>query len=88
MTFQRLQHESLRRSTFDIIKTESFPALDDPSTIDFTTPLASLRATQTRLVILSCPGKYAERIFYNAYHLGMLTKGWVWFVSDAIAVQV
>ena len=88
MTLQRLQHASFERSTIDIVKTESFPALDNPSLIDFTRPLLSLRATQVRLVILNSPGKYASRLLEVAYHLGMLRKDWVWIVSDAIATEV
>ena len=88
MTLQHLQYASFQHKTIDIVKTETFPALEDPLLVDFTSPLSSLRATQIRLVILNCPGKYASRLLNVAYHHGMLTKGWVWIVSDAIVTQV
>lgn len=88
MTFLRLKHASFDHSNINIIKTESFPTLEDPSLVDFATPLKSLRATQVRLVILNCPGKYASRLLQEAYHLGMLRKGWVWIVGDDIGTEV
>jgi hypothetical protein len=88
MTLQHLQHASFEHKAVDIVKTETFPALENPSLVDFTRPLLSLRATQMRLVILSSPGKYASQLLNVAYHLGMLGKGWVWIVSDAVATQV
>ncbi|XP_028411022.1 glutamate receptor ionotropic, kainate 2-like isoform X2 [Dendronephthya gigantea] len=87
-TLQRLRHASFQRTTIDIVKTETFPALDDPSLIDFTSPLLSLRSSQVRLVILCSPGKYAKRLLDVAYHLGMVTQDWVWIVSDAIATEM
>lgn len=88
MTFLRLKHASFDHPNIHIIKTESFSALEDPSLVDFDTPLKSLRATQVRLVVLNCPGKYASRLLQVAYHLGMLTKGWVWIVGDDIGTEV
>ena len=88
MTFLRLKHASFDHPTINIIKTESFPALDDPSLVDFATPLKSLHATQVRLVILNCPGKYASSLLHVAHHLGMLRKSWVWIVGDDIATEV
>ena len=88
MTFLRLKHASFDHPTINIIKTESFPALEDPSLVDFATPLKSLHATQVRLVILNCPGKYASSLLQVAYHLGMLKKEWVWIVGDDIATEV
>ena len=88
MTLQHLQHSSFEHKAIDVVKTETFPALEDSSVVDFTSPLVSLRATQIRLVILNSPGKYASELLAIANNLGMLNRGWVWFVSDAIVGQV
>lgn len=88
MTFQHFRHGSFKHPTIEIVKAETFPALQDPSLVDFTTILLSLRATLVRLVILNCPGKYATRLLQLANSLGMLNKRWVWIVGDAVATQV
>lgn len=85
---QRLRLASFQRTTIDIVKTESFPALQDPSLIDFKSPLLSLRTAQVRVVILCSSGKYAKRLLDVAHNLRMVSHGWIWIVSDAIATEV
>ena len=84
--------EHIRQSSFErkisVVKTETFPALENVSLIDFSDPLLSIRSLDVRIVILNCPGKYAKQIFDVALSLGMLSSEWVWIVSDAIATEV
>lgn len=36
------------------------------------------------MIVLNCYASAGEIVFENAHHLGMMTSGWVWVVTDGI----
>nr|AHA51452.1 ANF_receptor domain-containing protein [Thalassocalyce inconstans] len=80
-----LEHLLIKDHTITIVNTLFFEAKHE--NLDVTSQLTDIKNSLSKVIILNSGGAYGKRVLEQAYGLGLLGKGFVWIVTDAISSQ-